>query len=80
MAVSIRPTQDHDVKALCDIYYDFHEFHVCGVPSHLHSLGDREEWDRTSLPEALGKIIQRDDSEIFVAEAASKLVGLIIQL
>jgi ribosomal protein S18 acetylase RimI-like enzyme len=77
MAVSIRPAQDHDIEALCDIYYDFHEFHVCGVPTHLRSLGDREQWDRTSLREALGKIIQSDDSGIFVAEAAGEPAGLI---
>jgi ribosomal protein S18 acetylase RimI-like enzyme len=77
MAVSIRPAKDHDIEPLCDIYYDFHEFHVCGVPTHLRSLGDKEQWDRTSIREALGKILQGDDSEIFVAEAAGKLVGLI---
>jgi len=77
MAVSIRPAQDRDIEALCEIYYHFHEFHVCGVPTHLRSLGDREQWDQTSLREALGKIMQSDDSEIFVAEAAGKLVGLI---
>jgi ribosomal protein S18 acetylase RimI-like enzyme len=77
MAVSIRPAKDRDIEALCDIYYDFHEWHVCGVPSHLRSLGDKEQWDRTSLREALGKIIQSDDSEIFVAEMAGELVGLI---
>lgn len=77
MAVSIRPAKDHDIEALCDIYYDFHEFHVCGVPTHLRSLGDKEQWDRTFIREALGKIIQGDDSEIFVAEAAGKLVGFI---
>jgi len=77
MAVSIRPAQDHDVEALCDIYYDFHEFNVCGVPTHLCSLGDKEQWDRTFIREALGKIIQGDDSEIFVAEVAGEPVGLI---
>ena len=77
MAVSIRPPNDHDIEALCNIYYDFHELHVCGVPTHLRSLGDKEQWDRTSLREALGKIMQSDDAEIFVAEAAGELVGLI---
>jgi ribosomal protein S18 acetylase RimI-like enzyme len=77
MAVSIRPANDHDIEALCQIYYDFHELHVCGVPTHLRSLGDKEQWDRTSLREALGKIVKSDDSEAFVAEAAGKLVGLI---
>jgi ribosomal protein S18 acetylase RimI-like enzyme len=77
MAVSIRPANDHDIEALCQIYYDFRELHVCGVPTHLRSLGDKEQWDRTSLREALGKIVKSDDSEAFVAEAAGKLVGLI---
>jgi ribosomal protein S18 acetylase RimI-like enzyme len=77
MTVSIRPAQDPHVEALCDIYYDFHEFHVCGVPTHLRSLGDREQWDRTSLREALVKIMESDDSEIFLAEVAGEPVGLI---
>jgi ribosomal protein S18 acetylase RimI-like enzyme len=77
MVISIRPVNDHDIEVLCEMYYDFHEFHVCGVPTHLRSLGDRERWDRSSLREALGKIIKSDDSEIFVAEVAGKLAGLI---
>ena len=77
MVVSIRPAQDHDAEALCNIYYDFHEFHVCGVPTHLRSLGDKEQWDRTSLREALARIMESDDSRIFVAEAAGEPVGLV---
>jgi ribosomal protein S18 acetylase RimI-like enzyme len=77
MAVFIRRPKDHDIEALCDMYYDFHEFLVCGVPTHLCSLGDKAQWDRASLREALDKIMQGDDSEIFVAETAGKLAGLI---
>jgi len=77
MVISIRPANDRDIEALCEMYYDFHEFHVCGVPTHLRSLGDRERWDRSYLRGALGKIIKGDDSEIFVAEVAGKLAGLI---
>jgi ribosomal protein S18 acetylase RimI-like enzyme len=77
IVLSIRPANDRDIEALCEIYYDFHEFHVCGVPTHLRSLGDREQWDRSYLREALGKIIKSEDSEIFVAEVAGKLAGLI---
>jgi ribosomal protein S18 acetylase RimI-like enzyme len=76
MVVSIRPANDRDIEALCEMYYDFHEFHVCGVPTHLRSLGDRERWDRSSLRDVLGKIIQSADSEVFVAEVAGKLAGL----
>jgi ribosomal protein S18 acetylase RimI-like enzyme len=77
MVFSIRPANDHDTEALCDIYYVFHEFHVGGVPTHLRSLGDREQWDQSYLREALGKIMKSDDSEIFVAEVAGTLAGLI---
>jgi ribosomal protein S18 acetylase RimI-like enzyme len=77
MAISIRPANRGDIEALCEIYYEFHEFHVWGVPTHLHSLGDREQWDRSNLREALGKILKSDDSGIFVAEVAGRLVGLI---
>jgi len=74
---TIRRANDRDIETMCEIYYDFHEFHVCGVPTHLRSLGDRERWDRSYLRQALDKIIHSDDSEIFVAEAAGKLAGLI---
>ena len=76
MVISIRPANDHDIEALCEMYYGFHDFHVCGVPTHLRSLGDRERWDRSYLRGALDKIIKSDDSEIFVAEVAGKLAGL----
>jgi ribosomal protein S18 acetylase RimI-like enzyme len=77
MVIAIRPVNNRDIEALCEIYYDFHEFHVCGVPTHLRSLGARERWDRSHLIGALGKIMQSDDSEIFVAKVAGKLAGLI---
>ncbi len=77
MVISIRPANEHDIGALCEIYYDFHEFHVCGVPTHLRSLGDRERWDRSVLRKTLGTIIKSDDSEIFVADVAGELAGLI---
>jgi ribosomal protein S18 acetylase RimI-like enzyme len=75
--VAIRPANNGDVEALCEIYYDFHEFHVRGVPTHLCSLGDRERWDRSDLRGALEAILQGDDSELFVAQAASRLAGLV---
>jgi ribosomal protein S18 acetylase RimI-like enzyme len=77
MDISVRPANQRDMEALCEIYYDFHEFHVRGVPTHLRSLGEREQWDRSGLKETLGQLMRRDDSEILVAEAAGKLAGLI---
>jgi ribosomal protein S18 acetylase RimI-like enzyme len=77
MGVTVRPADDGDIEALCEIYYDFHEFHVRGVPTHLRSLGDRARWDRSSLRGALDKIIQSADAEVFVAEAEGQLAGLV---
>lgn len=77
MVVTVRPADDGDIEPLCEIYYDFHEFHVRGVPTHLRSLGDRAQWDRSSLRESLHKIIQSADSEVFVAEAEGQLAGLV---
>jgi len=73
----IRPANDRDTEALCEAYYDFHELHVRGVPTHLRSLGDKKQWDPSYLRDALSKITGSDDSEIFVAEVAGTLVGLI---
>ena len=77
MVVTVRPADDGDIEPLCEIYYDFHEFHVRAVPTHLRSLGDRAQWDRSSLRESLHKIIQGADSEVFVAEAEGQLAGLV---
>ncbi len=77
MAISIRPAHAGDVEAVCDIYYEFHQFHVGGVPTHLRSLGAREHWDRSHLVAALGGILQAADAEIFVAEVSGALAGLI---
>lgn len=77
MVVSVRPANAGDTEGLCELYYDFHEFHVCGVPTHLRSLGAREWWDRSCLRAALGRIIESDDSEIFLAQTAGKLAGLV---
>jgi ribosomal protein S18 acetylase RimI-like enzyme len=77
MVISVRPADDGDIEELCEIYYDFHEYHVRGVPTHLRSLGGREQWDRSPLRETLSQIMASADSEVFLAEAAGELVGLI---
>jgi ribosomal protein S18 acetylase RimI-like enzyme len=66
-----------DFVALEELYYDFHEYHVCGVPTHLRHLGERDAWDRTALRAALAKILADDNARIFVAEVGECLAGLI---
>ncbi len=76
-AVNIRPMSRSDFPRLEELYYDFHEVHVRGVPTHLRSLGQREAWDRAPLHEALEKILADENAEVFVAEVRESAVGLI---
>jgi len=72
----IRRAVPDDLHALCALYFDFHEFHVQGVPDRLSSLGAPEAFDRSELCAALLKIMQADNSALFVAESVGRVVGL----
>ncbi|UCC64194.1 MAG: GNAT family N-acetyltransferase [Anaerolineae bacterium] len=73
---TIRLAGMQDLEALCRLYYDFHEFHVRGVPDRLVNLGDGEAFDDSQLRAALEKIVADDDGALFVAEAGNQIVGL----
>ena len=70
-----RATRD-DRTALCRLYYEFHEFHVRGVPDRLAPLGDFDSGDWTELLAGLDKILADDNAALFVAEMDGALVGL----
>lgn len=72
----IRPANLEDLLALCALYLEFHEFHVRGVPDRLSSLGTPDTFDPSELCAALGKIMQSEDSALFVAESHGRVVGL----
>jgi len=72
----IRPAEPDDLQALCALYLEFHEFHVRGVPDRLSSLGTPDTFDPSELCAALEKIMQSEDSALFVAESAGRVVGL----
>jgi len=72
----IRPANLDDLQALCALYFEFHELHVRGVPDRLASLGDPGAFDRPDLCAALIKIMQSEDSALFVAESDGRIVGL----
>ena len=74
--IRIRLAGKDDLKALFRLYFEFHEFHVRGVPDRLRSLGDPGKYDCSDLNSKLEKIIESKDSVIFVAEIDKKLVGL----
>jgi ribosomal protein S18 acetylase RimI-like enzyme len=76
-AVTIRLAQTQDFEPLCKLYFEFHEFHVRGVPDRLLSLGDPETFDSSELCAALEKIVGDDDAALFVATVARQVVGLV---
>jgi ribosomal-protein-alanine N-acetyltransferase len=71
-----RPAGTGDVPVLCDLYVEFHEFHVRGIPGRLISVDEIATHHRQELRRNLEKIIKEDRSEIFVAEMGNQIVGL----
>lgn len=69
----IRPATEQDIDALIDLYIEFHEFHVRGVPDRLRIP---KSYDRVGLSDSLKNIITDEDSTIFVAELDGVVVGL----
>ncbi len=76
MEVNIRLAGKEDLEALCRLYIEFHEFHVRGILDRLRSLGDPAKYDCSELLTKLEKIINQEDSEIFLAEVDQKPIGL----
>jgi GNAT superfamily N-acetyltransferase len=73
----IRQAELTDREALCDLYFEFHEFHVRGVPDRLASLGEAADGHKGSdLYRNLAAIINNDDSAIFVSEKTCEVVGM----
>jgi GNAT superfamily N-acetyltransferase len=74
--VTIRLMNAQDLEPLCQLYFEFHEFHVRGVPERLLSLGDPGTFDCSELCATLQDIMRDDDAAIFVALTARQLLGL----
>lgn len=74
--VTIRLAHRQDIGALCQLYYEFHEYMVQGVPQRLQSLGDYECFNASSLSLSLQKLIDAVDVAIWVAEINGAVVGL----
>jgi len=66
-----------DRQILCELYFEFHELHVAGVPDRLVSRGEPPDtYEHSELCATLGQIISNADAAIFVAESGGQLVGL----
>jgi GNAT superfamily N-acetyltransferase len=73
--IDFRTANEEDIDTLCDLYLDFHEFHVAGVPERLETI--RRVWDdeRVRLAGRLQEIIGNSDSAVLVAEEEGNLLG-----
>jgi GNAT superfamily N-acetyltransferase len=76
-AIRIRLARLQDREALCRLYFEFHEFHVRGVPDRLVSSGRPPDiYEGSDLYLTLGMIITDDDAVLFVATVDGQPVGL----
>ncbi len=74
--VVIRPAGTDDLQMLCDLYVEFHEFHVRGIPDRLISVEKMNPRHGEELRRKLKEIIKENDSEILVAEISNQIAGL----
>ncbi len=73
--VDIRPAGTDDIEALCNLYIEFHEFHVRGVPDRLVSVEKIDSHHGHKLRRNLEKIVKDGKSEIFAALIGDRIVG-----
>ncbi len=74
-ATIIRTATRDDGEVLRPLYYEFHEFHAAGVPSHLRRLGPYEEYDWATFDKAIGEILNNPDAAILLMELAGRPLG-----
>ncbi len=75
VVTSIRTATRDDSEVLRRLYYEFHEFHAAGVPSHLRSLGPYDQHDWTEFDKAIGDIFKDPDAAILLMELAGRPIG-----
>ena len=68
----IRKAIRADSDVLIDLYTEFHEFHVKGVPDRLKSP---TSYDTKVLKSRLAEIMEAEAAEIFIAEMDGRVVG-----
>jgi GNAT superfamily N-acetyltransferase len=71
--VIVRHATMDDIEILVDLYKEFHEFHVKGVPDRLRIPCSYDDGD---LSNKIEKILSERGSAIFVAEMEDAVVGL----
>jgi hypothetical protein len=64
----IRKAEEPDLDALCELYYEFHEFHAHHLSNELRPLDNTSTQHREELRNKIKEIIQKDDPAILVAD------------
>jgi len=72
---TVRTADPADTGSLCELYFEFHEFHVRAVPERLLSLGPLTTFDRSELSAAVQRILDDEDATILLAEDGGECVG-----
>lgn len=70
--IGVRQANAQDVEALCELYSEFHEFHVKGIPTRLRSPAGI---DNDELRIKIEKVLSNSDSVILVVESNGQVVG-----
>ena len=73
--ISTRTADNSDLDSLCNLYFEFHEFHALYLPTFLKSLGKPTEQERVELTQAIMQILNHEDSVILVAEEQGIIIG-----
>jgi len=74
--VTVRLAKLEDMETLCNLYMEFHQFHVRGVPDRLVSLDKIDSHHSDELHRNIEKIINDEKSVIFVAQINNRMMGL----
>ncbi len=75
--IMLRMATLQDIGCLGELYGEFHNFHARGVPDRLVSILEKPDiHEGTELYQAFERIIQSEDSAIFIAEVDQLPVGL----
>lgn len=72
--VTIRLAEERDLPALRNLYGEFHEFHVQGVPSYLRMPDNADDADQVYA--TLRRIVVDRDAALYVACLDRAVVGL----
>jgi GNAT superfamily N-acetyltransferase len=73
----IRVAMQDDRDTLRKLYYEFHEFHALGIPSHLRSLGPCETYNWAEFDKAIGEIFNNPDAVILLMEMSEQPIGFV---